>query len=464
MRALSVSSRWIPRCSLSLGLLLLVSACDDGAATATADMMGDALSDAALPDAAVGIQGPATGQWRLGMEFVDVGGVTLAFQAELLDSVPGEIGQFVLRVVANDGGLSDPIATVDAVAVDPDGRFVVQLDDTVLPADFSPTNDDLAVTLTLAGETREDFFCGTITGRIETLDLAVSMSTFGATPWPSDETPTSCAWTPGALNKAQIGTDARPAVVHLPLNHDPSMDWPVVMVLHGYSTRGDVQAGYFGLTRRVEEGFLLVVPDGTVDDTDQQYWNALSGCCGGGDPDGPDDVTYLRGLLDEVVADLGGDARRLYVFGHSNGGFMVHRMLCDAGDLVAGGVSLAGGTYADFNDCADNGPVALLNTHGTADDTIPFDGRDGVRAFTGARGAADMWAARNACGAPSEPQALDLMDDPAGDETQATTWADCAAGGDVEFWAHEGGVHIPVLAPAYTERALAFLLRQIKPE
>ena len=445
-------------------LLGSVGACDDGESqSARADMLVDAAVDAAV-DATTGVQGPASGQWRMGMEFVDVGGVVLAFQAELIDSVPGEIGQFVLRVIANDGELSDPIATVDAIAVDAEGRFTVQLDDTVLPADFSPTNDPLAVTLTLTGETRDDFFCGAIAGRIETLNLPVTMSTFGATPWPSDETPTNCEWVPGALNQAQIGTPDRPAVVHLPENHDPSMDWPVVMVLHGYSTRGDVQAGYFGLTRRVDEGFLLVVPDGTIDDTDQQYWNALPGCCGGGDPDGPDDVAYLRGLLDQVVADLGGDARRLYVFGHSNGGFMVHRMLCDAGDLVAGGVSLAGGGYVDFDDCADNGPVALLNTHGTADDTIPFAGREGTRAFPSATETVERWAARNECGVANAPEMLDLMDDPAGDETTATTWPDCVPGGEVAFWAHEGGLHIPVLAPEYTERALAFLLRQIKPE
>lgn len=464
--------RWWP--VMILGALVALG-CDDGAdGPALSGNCGGASSDfggcgeapptdRGVDAAPTGAQGPADGQWRLGMQFVDAGGVVLAFQAEIADSTPGRIGRFDLRVIANDGGLSDPIARLQEVPVDADGRFNLVLDSAVLPADYSPTNEDLTVTLTLAGQTRDAFFCGDITGRVDSLNLPVSMSTFGATPWPANETPTDCDWIPGAVNRVTIGPAERPALVQLPANHDPALAWPVVMVLHGYSTRGEVQAGYFGLPGRVDSaGVVLVIPDGTVDDTDQQYWNALPGCCGGGDPAGPDDVGYLRGLLDTVVADLGGDPTRLYVWGHSNGGFMAHRMICDAGDLIAGAVALAGGTYVDFADCADHGPVALLNAHGTADETIPEAGREGANAFPSATQTATWWAERNGCGASAAGDPLDLMADPAGDETRVTTWADCPDGAAVTLWQHAGGVHIPVLAPAWSDAALEFLLRQRK--
>lgn len=461
---------------------LLAWACDDGGGADLADAEPDPPQgdcgvaeptdagsrcgeDPADEGVAPGIEGPSDGLWHMGMQFVDAGGITLAFQAEFNDGGPGLIGRFALRVIANDGSLSEPITVLTAIPVDAEGRFEILLDGAVLPADYSPTNDDLMVTLTLSGQTRDAFFCGDIRGTVDSLNLPIEMSTFAGVPWPSDETPTNCDWTPGATNVATIGTDERPATVQLPTAHDPSMDWPVIMVLHGYSTTGETQAGYFGLPARLEDGgYLLIVPDGTLDDTDQQYWNALPGCCGGGDPEGPDDVAYLRSLFDQVVADLGGDPRRLYVWGHSNGAFMAHKMICDAGDLVAGAVALAGGTYNDFADCADNGPIALLNAHGTADSTIPAMGRpDGENAFPSAEGTASRWAERNQCTRPQSVDPIDLMDDPAGTETRVTAWEGCADGAEVVLWEHIDGAHIPILAPAWSDRAVEFLLRQHKP-
>ena len=39
------------------------------------------------------------------------------------------------------------------------------------------------------------------------------------------------------------------------------------------------------------------------------------------------------------------DEKRIWAFGHSNGGFMVNRMACDMADKIAGIVSMAGETY-----------------------------------------------------------------------------------------------------------------------
>ena len=59
----------------------------------------------------------------------------------------------------------------------------------------------------------------------------------------------------------------------------------------------------------------------------------------------PDDVGYLTGLIDEIIAaGWPVDPKRIYLFGHSNGGYMAHRMACDRADRIAAIICLAGST------------------------------------------------------------------------------------------------------------------------
>ena len=62
-------------------------------------------------------------------------------------------------------------------------------------------------------------------------------------------------------------------------------------------------------------------------------------------------VAYLRAIIRDVMARYPVDRRRVFVVGHSNGGFMAYRMACEASDLVTGVVSLAGATWKDPARC-----------------------------------------------------------------------------------------------------------------
>ena len=66
------------------------------------------------------------------------------------------------------------------------------------------------------------------------------------------------------------------------------------------------------------------------------------------------------------------DPYRIYVAGHSNGGFMSYRLACTHADRIAAIVSLAGATFDTPADCSPTEPVAVLQIHGTADDTCPI--------------------------------------------------------------------------------------------
>ena len=74
------------------------------------------------------------------------------------------------------------------------------------------------------------------------------------------------------------------------------------------------------------------------------------------------------------------DASRVYVIGHSNGGFMSYRMAYEHSDVVAAIVSLAGANHLEQREPPPN-PVHILQIRGTDDTTIdplldsPYDER-----------------------------------------------------------------------------------------
>jgi polyhydroxybutyrate depolymerase len=163
-------------------------------------------------------------------------------------------------------------------------------------------------------------------------------------------------------------------------------------------------------------------------------------------------VAYLGALIDDVAAKTPLDPKRVFVVGHSNGGFMAHRLACDIGGRIAAIVSLAGMTWLDPSKCPAADPVNVLQVHGDADDSIPYDGSP---YFPSAAVTVATWAMKNGCiganaiGAGGDP--IDLVVDLPGAETTKQSYAGCPAGGAVDFWTIHGGSHIPMFDPPVWE-------------
>jgi len=242
---------------------------------------------------------------------------------------------------------------------------------------------------------------------------------------------------------------ARPFEVFTPSSYDPSTPTPLVILLHGFGASGDIQEAFFQVQPLAEaRGFLYVHPDGTTNQIGSQFWNATDACCGFQSE--VDDVAYLTAIIDQVSAEKNVDPNRIYVMGHSNGGFMSYRMACELAGRVAAVASFAGATFADEDDCAPSEPVSVLQVHGTADETIAYDGGttpiiNGT--YPGALESTAIWAAYNGCGTdPAATDAtLDLLPDVTGAETSVQSYGDCPAGVAVELWTMEGGPHVPTL-------------------
>ncbi len=258
----------------------------------------------------------------------------------------------------------------------------------------------------------------------------------------------------------------RPVKMYVPDSYDGSEAAPLIVLLHGYGASGAVQEIYFGLKPvAAERGFIYAVPDGTLDGTDKRFWNASNACCDFGNT-GVDDSAYLSGVVDEIKAAYNIDPKRVYFVGHSNGGFMSYRMACDHADQIAAIVSLAGATAADVSDCQPSEPVAVAQIHGTADDTVLYEGG----AFAGlvypsAVETVERWAAHDECDlTPADGGTLDLDSALAGEETKVSVYgAGCAPGGHAELWTIEAGGHIPSLAPDFKQKVFDFLEAHPKP-
>lgn len=260
---------------------------------------------------------------------------------------------------------------------------------------------------------------------------------------------------------------ARPYNRRVPSNYSDARAWPLVVVLHGYGATGAVQAAYLGLAAAVERrGFLLAIPDGTLDSSGRRYWNATDACCDFARA-GVDDVAYVTAVIDDMAARYRVDPGRVYLVGHSNGGFMSHRMACERADRVAAIVSLAGAAWSDSARCVPARPVAVLQVHGVRDDTIRYEGGTiaaSAVAYPSARGTVAAWARLNRCAdAFVEATArADYVSEAAGDETRTGRHAGCAAGGAAELWSMENTGHVPGVNAAWTNAVLDWLEAQAR--
>ena len=269
--------------------------------------------------------------------------------------------------------------------------------------------------------------------------------------------------TPAAV---ALVTAARPFTVHAPPGHDPATPAPLLILLHGFGVTGELEERYLRLTEATDaHGMLFVAPDGTASPRGARFWNATDACCGAAS--GVDDVGYLRAVIAEVKTRYAVDPRRVFLVGHSNGGFMSYRMACDDAGEIAAIVSIAGATFADAARCRPSAPVAVLEVHGTSDHTIAYrGGRVTTRSpdYPSAARTVSTWARYDGCrlDAPVEERARRRIVSRLAPPT-VRSYGRCRDDAAVELWTQPHAPHIPEFAPAFRDEVVAFLLAHPKP-
>jgi len=263
--------------------------------------------------------------------------------------------------------------------------------------------------------------------------------------------------------------------VIVPPGYDAGRPAPLLIVLHGYGSSGHEHDLYFHIGElAAERGYLYVHPDGTQADDGSRFWNATDACCDF-DRKGVDDAAYLAGVISEIKASFAVDPKRIDVLGHSNGGFMSYALSCAHADTIAAMASLAGATFVDPADCAPTSAVAVLEIHGTADDTILYKGGTidlgpgtSMAPYPGAETSVATWAKYDGCSRSSvvdEHVDVDGHVTVDGSPAEATVarWSGCRPGGAAELWTIPGGGHAPSISDAFPAAVLDYFEAHPKP-
>ena len=257
-----------------------------------------------------------------------------------------------------------------------------------------------------------------------------------------------------------IGPSDRQANLRMPGNHDYSRPLPLVVSLHGYSGNGWSNAAYMRHFDSIHENeHLLLYPDGTINLVGMRYWNATDGCCQfSGDVD---DANYLLSLINEAIQNYGADPDGIVITGLSNGGFMSHRMACDAGGSIRAIVALNGVTWDDFSKCPDTGRPDILHVHSTADTVIAYNGGAIWGSdYPSATETVGYWADRSGCDSTwTYLGTRDLSGNDGVEESDEFEFLNCNSGNRVAHWRINGGSHVPSLNdPGWANQSIDWAL------
>jgi len=268
------------------------------------------------------------------------------------------------------------------------------------------------------------------------------------------------AWTAmsgAALAETHLTIDGGrgPVKVYYPSSYDPDEPLPLIMALHGYTSDGDTCEARFQLRQHVDtRRFIYLYPEGTTNTQGWHFWNATNVCC---DFEGSsvNDSAYLQALITQVRGLLNVDERRITSVGYSTGGFMSHRLACEAPETFASIVSVAGLNWQDPGACPADQPVHVLQIHGTDDGIIPYD----MGPNLGAESSARHWAEVAHCQEDPDTSLsnMDLNPSVPGSETSRARWVGCNPGGSAELWTIWGGQHEFDFVPNFGELLLDWI-------
>ena len=253
----------------------------------------------------------------------------------------------------------------------------------------------------------------------------------------------------------------RPYRIVLPDASMSSAGYPVIIYLHGYTSSSLAVERFMGLTSAAKsKGVISIFPEGTIDAWGATFWNATPACCNFFDSK-VNDSEYLRNLIDEISAKYLIDKRRIYLAGHSNGGFMANRMACEHSDQIAGIVSVAGAIFSDVKDCKATQPVSVLQVHGIQDPVITYEsGNLNGQPYPSANQTVKSWAKINGCkvGPIKSKKNLGIEKSSKNLETSVLTFSKCKESTSVQLWSMSGVGHTPKFNETFSQKALQFLL------
>jgi len=241
--------------------------------------------------------------------------------------------------------------------------------------------------------------------------------------------------TPGDHRRTLVfGGQSRSYDVHIPPGYDGSTAVPLVLDFHGFPSSPTEQAGVSGWRSLADsEGFIVAYPLGLFGQSDAPEVDTAHGpsfnggplCCGWAALRRIDDVGFARAIVQAVAAEANIDRARVFATGWSNGGFMSHRLACEAADVFAAIAPVAGriGLFPPTS-CQPSRPIAVIEFAGLHDPNVPYQGGTGrpsaLESFA-------YWRDANGCGSGPPDDRVDFG------TSYCETYRSCRAGMQVEL-------------------------------
>ncbi|HWM67536.1 MAG TPA: PHB depolymerase family esterase [Steroidobacteraceae bacterium] len=158
----------------------------------------------------------------------------------------------------------------------------------------------------------------------------------------ADEPHTEDCQRSSVLKSIVVDGVARTYLLYVPCNFRPQKS-ALIVGLHGRTATAALFETQSQLDKTANrEGFAVAYLDGLVDSTGGTNWNYFY------DPfftNPPDDVGFVRAVIDSLQAAIQPNSKRIYVTGTSAGGFMAQTVGIQLADRVAAIAAVEGNAY-----------------------------------------------------------------------------------------------------------------------
>lgn len=229
----------------------------------------------------------------------------------------------------------------------------------------------------------------------------------------------------------------RTYLVHLPENYDNSIQYPVVIAMHGGFGSADNLQNQSTLSEKADDAnFIVVYPEGVKGGIlNIRTWNA-GWCCGNATNEDIDDVGFIDRLLDTLIHDFAVDTNMIYATGISNGGMMSYRLACELSNRIAAIAPVAASmvTY----ECNPDRPVPIIHFQSYLDTNVPYLGGMGTGTSSHYNppldSIFDVWSSYDVC--ISENDTLSHTN-----EFTYVQWSDCSCNTTIDYYISQDGGH-----------------------
>ena len=222
-------------------------------------------------------------------------------------------------------------------------------------------------------------------------------------------------------------------IVYVPASYQPGDSWPLVFVLHGFTQSSNTIMNVSGFNAIADTGeFIVAYPNGIGN-----AWNTNSGMAGGSTAD---DIGFIGALTDTLQALYNIDPNRVFSCGFSAGGYMSHRLACEAPRCYAAVASVAGTmSNAAFTACTPSRSVPVMQIHGTSDAIVSYNG-----SAAGGKSVDDvigLWVGNNSCATPPSVQVLPDINTQDNSTVEKSVYTPCNGNTAVNLYKVIGGGH-----------------------